>query len=741
MRKILASMTAGCIAISSFGLPMVSEASVDSLKIVSQSSDSSELLQNAIINVKYRINIPEELSEFSYNYVENNYRVVPYWNLNWRDKEYNKTINVRCDNDGNILYYNFRDYKQEKGGPKFLKEELIDNAKDEIKRLAPNISNKVVLDKITFNGVYNGTYTYNFMRIENGINMPDNTVKVTLRYDTGEMTNFSASWEYNVEVPSNEVKVTEDKAKEIIGENVKMSLEYRNRTEEIDGRKVVKAYLVYVPDKLYVAVDAKTGEVYDAHDEYYSMDEYNTSNKFMESMGMAQDSAMGGVELTEQELEKIAEMKELISKEEAIKIITGEESFYIDENAKAVNARLTTTYDYLNDEETGYIWDINISDPRDVDYQEKNPYRAYIYAEVDAKTGHILSFRANVPGRYDPETYEWESINVKYNREECKKIFEKFVRKTEPEKFKNTKLSSNSGNGYVLKVVDKNNVYGGYTYTYTRYNEGLEYDYNSINGAVDGVTGKIYSYNTNWTDEIVFESPKNAISEKEAYDAYVDNDGFELVYEINNKHYIEDNKKSEDYYDYKDLYLLEKEVRLVHRTSISPAIISPFTGKQLNYQGEVFEDEDEKEYNDISGFWAEREIKLITDLNVNFEGEKFNPDSLITGKEFLDMLNKLGFYVNSDEEEYKESLSRVDSVKIIIDSLGLTKVAELKDIYKVSFNDIEKISDDEIGYVALAHAIGIVSGNSLGMFNPDKSVTRAEAVVMVINLINSNMSR
>lgn len=740
MKKILAGMTASCIALSTLTAPAMAATRLISSNPTTV-SDSAEALQKTIINVKSRIFIPDTLTEFSYNYIENNYNAYPYWDLTWRDKDYNSSVSVRCDKEGNIFYYNVRNSDEEKNGPKYLKEELLSKAQEEINKIAPNISEKIVFEKATFDGVYNGAYTYHFLRIENGIKMPDNKVTVTLKYDTGEVKGFQATWEYNVEIPSNETKITENEAKLKIGENVKMSLEYRNKTEEINGRKVTKAYLVYVPDKTYLAVDAKTGELYDTHDEFYSMSEYGSMNKVMGSLGMATDSAES-IQLTEQELEKIEQAKGLISKEDAVKIITSEENFFIHKNAKAVNARLTTSYDYLNDEEKGYVWNINISDPRDVDYQEKNAYRAYITAKVDAKTGKILSFRSNMPEYYDKDTEEWKTVEVKYSKEECKNILEKFINKTEPEKFTNTKLSANSGNGYVLKVIDKQNIYGGYSYTYTRYNENIEYQYNSINGAVDGVTGKIYSYNTNWTDEIVFESPNGAMNEKEAYNAYVNNKGFELVYEINNKHYIEENKEQEDYYDYNDLYLLEKEARLVYRTNINPAVISPFTGKQLNYNGDVYEDENEKEYNDISGFWAERDIKLITDLNVTFDGDSFLPSKDITKEEFMDVLNKIGYYSNNkDEEKDKEKITKLDTIKLIIDSLGLSKVAELKDIYKVEFSDLSEIKEDDIGYVAIAKALGIVNGDVFGNLTPNKNTTRAEAVVMALKLINCNFNR
>ena len=57
MRKILAGMTAGCIALSTFTtLAMASTMSTSGKSTTI--TDSSEALQNAIVNVKLKITIP-----------------------------------------------------------------------------------------------------------------------------------------------------------------------------------------------------------------------------------------------------------------------------------------------------------------------------------------------------------------------------------------------------------------------------------------------------------------------------------------------------------------------------------------------------------------------------------------------------------------------------------------------------------------------------------------------------------
>lgn len=732
MKKIVAGVMSVCITLGSTVTPAF--AATNEKMVIEQNKEVNEEsvnLEKAILTVKQRVVIPAELTEFSYRLYNGSSSHDRYWNLTWRNEEGDKSINVRCDNDGRILSYSKYDKNEERLAPNYTKNELVNVAESFVKVVAPEISNSLKLKEVVFNGIYNGTYNYIFERIENGVRMPDDTVSVSVNYVSCEVKSFNANWTYDVEVPDSNTAITIDKAREKIGENVEMELKYLRKYEKDGEDEVIKAYLVYEPSKGYVAVDAKTGEIYETHNEYHDMDEYG-SNKLM-SNGVAMD-AMEESALTEQEIEKINEIKGLISKEDAIKAVTSKKDvLLLDDNAKAVTANLTKNYSYYkNDEDNEYVWNISFSDPRDVDHKDIDTYRAYINATVDAKTGKLLSYNSSVRSYYDKENKEWEDVKVKYSEDECRITLEKLIKELEPEKFSNAKFSDNATHGYVLKYIENEPIYGGYSYSYIRMNEGLEYTYNGIYGKVDGVTGKIYSYRYNWDENVEFESPKNAMSKEEAYKAYANKDGFELVYEVNNNHYIENNPKLEDYYDYEDLYKLEKEVRLVYRTNINPSSISPFTGEQLDYNGEVYEDPAKKEYTDIKGSWGERSIEIITDMGYVVDGNEFNPNKLITGEELNKLMQVVGFYM--EESEYKdiESITKLDAIKMMIKKLGLEKLAEIDEMYKSPFVDI----NSDIGYVALAKGLNIVSGDEQGRLNGDKELSRIEAVCMVIKLAN-----
>lgn len=732
MKKIVAGVVSACIAFSPVVTPAFAKESFMSISSSSESSTDSETLKSVILMAKEKIDIPSDLTEFSYrfNSSNNKYSKSQYWSLTWRDKDNDKSVNVKITSDGHILDYSLYDYNKENSKPTYLKEELTENVLKFIEKVVPEVSGKIKLKSSEFSGVYSGAYSYVFERIENGVKMPDNTVTVSVDYETGAVKSLNVNWTFDVLIPDAEVKISIDEAREKIGEKVNMELKYMNREEEKDGKKFTKAYLVYVPDKSYVAVDAKTGEIYETHDDFLDMSEYALDQKSFANLETAADSAF-----TEQEIIKLEEMKGLITKVQAISAVTSKRDvLLLDENAKAVNASLIQKYDYRNKVEGEYIWNISFSDPRDVDYDSGDTYRAYSSATVDAKTGKLISFYSSVRGYYDSESKEWETVNVKYTNEECEDIFEKFAKSLEAEKFANTKLSDSNDFGYLLKYVNEEPVYGGYLYDYSRVNEGIEYSYNKISGAVDGVTGKIYSYNVNWTDDVEFESPKGIMSKDEAYKAYSEKDGFELVYEINNKHYIENNPEQTDYYDYSDLYALEKEVRLVYRTDISPQYISPFTGEQLDYSGKVFEDKTEKKYDDILGYWGERSIKLITDMGYSFEGNEFLPNKAISKEEFIGLLQVVGTYIDEDKYENLEKITKLDAIKMLVDRLGLDKVAKLSEIYTMPFSD--DVSREDIGYLALAKGLGIVSGDGNNICNPGKELSRIEAVCMALQFAN-----
>jgi len=87
-----------------------------------------------------------------------------------------------------------------------------------------------------------------------------------------------------------------------------------------------------------------------------------------------------------------------------------------------------------------------------------------------------------------------------------------------------------------------------------------------------------------------------------------------------------------------------------------------------------------------------------------------------------------------EESEYKdiESITKMDTIKLMIKKLGLEKLAEIDEMYKTPFVD----TNIDIGYVALAKGLNIVSGDEQGRLNGEKELSRIEAVCMALKLAN-----
>ncbi|MDF2473182.1 MAG: hypothetical protein K0R21_964 [Anaerocolumna sp.] len=716
---------------SNMGTSSMNSLAEGEMAVTRSSEPTQQELEKIIKAVKAKISIPNNLSAFDYYYNGESYYSQTYWNLNWSSKDGSERITIQADGSGNIISYDYYNANDGFYAPKYLKSELKSTADQFLNKIAPNIYKNVNYKTSTFQGVYGGQYIYQYERVSNGIPMPDNTISVGVNYETGKVASYYGNWLYDVKIPSADTKISESEAAAKIGKEVMMKLGYQNKyTTDKNGKTKIEAFLVYYPDQSYIAVDAKTGEVYKTQNEVI-YDNYYSNTSSLE----ASDEVKGG--LTEEEILKVEELSGLISREAAIKAVTGNSSLLIDSNLKSITAKLYKRSNYYNvSQEEVYVWDIYLSDPREANYETGDIYRSYATASVDAKTGKILNFNASIKDYYNMDKKEWESVKVKYSMKQGQSILEKFVKAQIPDIFKNTVLTNNK-ESYVIGIKEEKEVYGGYYYNYERVNEGVNYSANGIYGAVDGVTGKIYSFSYNWDKNITFESPKNVISAEKAFDYYIALDGFKLVYESNSTYTYATDGVKEIAYD--NGYSRDTKIRLVYRTDIYPGYISPFTGRQLDYEGKEYKDANiSYNYSDIGGLAQERNIKLLADLGIGYTGGSYSPNKEITKEEVINFISLLGYYYDTTKytlESNSSTINRLDAAKFMIQILDYDKVAQITGIYNIDFKDKANISDAFLGYAALSHGLGLVKADTNNEFRPSASLTRAEAADMFIALL------
>ncbi len=809
-------------------LALLMTLSAASVSFAASNEPTTEEMEKVLKIVKPKLDIPEEATEFSWNYRAGNVYNDANWVFTWSDKESKdgdrKSYTVVCDADGHITNYDaYIPYSVTNAAsivPSATKDEYKEKADAYLAKLNPEAAKSFTLVSSRAGSTRRKTYTYEYVRTENGYNYPDNTATVTLSYNDGSLRSYSIIYNYDAKFDAPEKVIGEEEAKKILSTKQSMKLRYISDYVTEDDKTTVKALLVYAPENGYASVNAVTGEVYDSVSSWEVRmgglgggDSANSSSKAELTENAAADEE-ADYELTESELAQKDILAKLITKDDAIKAVTGNKYLLINEALTAVDASLRKNYQtpksYYQDDSGSYIWNIGFSNPI---LEDSGDYFNYLWmnASVNADNGKLVSFSADLRDMYYYTESKTPLPEVKYTKEEAQKIAEEFLKATCPEKFENSVLSG-SYEENIIAYKDSENmtdpVYGAYSFRYVRVNEGVEYNANSISVGIDGVTGKVYRYRTNWNTNIEFESPKGVITPEKALETYVAL-GTDIRYETNTTYIytpanetskkdiskafvyslmtnienggdiskvidkyakdidrekltklisdgnedallkfieeyfgvtLDEKELKNDYRDVNDFYSKEEEIRLVYLVDAgSTAYIDAFDGSALDYSGDpVTAEESGYKYDDISGHWAEKTIALLGEIGIGFDGGKFEPDKAITGKEFCKLADSLSFSLWRSEKpiySLKDSdtaATRLNAVKYVLTSIDYDKVAVLKNIFRTDFLDNAEIKEEDIGYVAIAYALGMVKGDGETMRTYDE-LTRAEALILLVN--------
>ncbi|MCR5324252.1 MAG: S-layer homology domain-containing protein [Lachnospiraceae bacterium] len=682
--------------------------------VYAANEETQDNMTDVILKIKTKLELPDEYTEFNYNY--NNYGTRGTWYFYWSTEDGTKSISLTCDDAAHIINMNSYDNKNVRNMPDKTSDELLGTANELLERVFPEAVGHVTL-KTAYCAYYRGAYTFRFVRYENEIEMPDNYVVLSVGYENGDLIGLESNWNYTAKVPAAKGLISKDEAKAKIAKKLDMNL-YYYVTRDDEGKD--KVFLAYVPSMSYISVNAKNGKIYTKKSYWGDDPEMNDEDVTAESADAKEVNGRGyEATLSEAEIKKIADLENLISSDDAVNIIRNNDHLLIDENTNSVTAS-------LRESDGKYYWNISLRDNRPEDYENGDYYRGYASATIDAADGRIMSYYSSVKSLYYYSDQDIDSIKFNYSKKDCKNVFEKFVKELENDKFSQVKLESSSSamsekSENTGKIIDM-----AYSYNYKRYNDGVPFISNGISGSVDRVTGKVYSYRVNWTDAEI-PSAKDVIGAEKAYDAYMGYEGFDLVYELVNKY----TNTGSIYGDGN-----EQSIRLVYRTAISPAYVDAFTGKQLTYNGQEYEDvRTDYKYNDIAGTKYEKAIKILAELGIGLPGESFEPDKKITGEELISMITKMPYIGYRDlTEEYKESkqLSHQEAAKVMLSVLGLDVIAEL-DIYKLNYKDASDVAKGYEGYVALAGAMGLFGDKNAKKFSPKAALTRGEAAQLLLN--------
>ena len=291
--------------------------------------------------------------------------------------------------------------------------------------------------------------------------------------------------------------------------------------------------------------------------------------------------------------------------------------------------------------------------------------------------------------------------------------------------------------------------------TYAQKVNGYFFPGNMISVGVDTTDGSISSYSNSFDDAVTFDSAAGILTMDQAIDAWLDTYEVRLAY-IRVPAAIDYSKP-----EYKPL--MDYGISYLYKLTLGYALnrenyllgIDAKTGKAVAPDWGTTDEG--LSYSDIAGHWAQSKIEKLAQFGVGYTGDKFSPNAVLTQIDLIALLASTeGYTYDASSEDSADNLynyayqlgiltkserndtavlTRAATVKLILNAVGYGPVAQLQGIYRTKFVDDRSIPADCYGYVALAQGLGMVAGNNSNRFLPNSNATRAQAAVMLYNLM------
>lgn len=220
---------------------------------------------------KQYIKIDENMKLERSNLYPGYQKVNANWNLEWKytstDGKANKFINAQIDavtKEFKSLYSYYANENPEKGETKISKEQANKLAEEFLNKVQPDKFKKTQLreskDIYGIMPAYQNGYSFNYIRVENGIPCPSNSLSVTIDEYTGEIISYNTNW-FNIDFPAPDKAITLDKAYELLFNNVKFEMEYVHHYPNMNDYNNKEMKLAYALENINILMDANSGQM------------------------------------------------------------------------------------------------------------------------------------------------------------------------------------------------------------------------------------------------------------------------------------------------------------------------------------------------------------------------------------------------------------------------------------------------------------------------------------------------
>lgn len=701
-------------------------------------------LEQAIKIAKGAFTVPEGFDQFNTGFEQSD--KSSFWELRWfRSGEPYGEMRVRVNAETGEIWSMHRwtpplPGQAFRGLPKYTREQAENVAADIAGKLQPQRFKDTRLQPaqdyyqpLLHQERGQIEYRYYYARHINGIPFLENGLNVTISGDTGEVIGFDLRWDDTSKFPPASGRIDQGRAEQIFRAESSPQLFYFR--PPVQGGKEVPLKLVYrLPGPQdQVLIDAFTGKLLNREEEYFF------SFDHMHGGGEPAMRKIKEEKLTPVEEGAVSHVTNVLSREKALEAANS--LLKIPQGFTLRNSRLEQDY-YFREKMTWHFnWDSGDGENR-----------KWIEVQVDAVKGELVSY---YNGRHMSKLDYLKSPEIKINEEEARKTAEDFIKRFQPDKMGQVVLkNSRPEYGIVMDRGDKPQP-REYTFNWSRVHNNIQFPENGFSLSVDSATGEVIRYHMNWWD-VRFPGAQGAISQEAAASGYLKEAPLSVSYL---RLWQREGWKGTG----------EPKIRLVyHLAGKKFAMLDAFTGQALDYQGDVFKPIQEKgQFDDIKGHPAREAVELLGRLGVVAGKDGgFRPDDKITQAELITMLVKSArqpdSYIRPSAKAgpepwyhpYYETATRMGIIPAgmkpepdalvnretlagyAVNTMGLNKVARFGDIYLLNFRDAAQVSSQFRGHVALSAALNLVEPLQ-GKFNPRGEVTRAEAAVAIVKMLNS----
>jgi len=523
-------------------------------------------------------------------------------------------------------------------------------------------------------------------------------------------------------VPSPEAQADSAKAAADLQGKLELNLEY------VLGEGT-KAVLRYVPKKTHeFQADAVTGELLDITElnEKLSKGYANTAGAAMDTAASAEGSSDRSG-LTGAELEGVQKMEGVLDKEELDKALRA-----VDAYGLRGYALISAGYEVLDDGQV--LCSLRYA-------RTDGGERLTRTISVDAKTGAVDSVWSSAP---------WGREKT-LNEDEALEKAEAFLKAWHPDR---DLVLYETGSVVSPLRAEKQ---ADWSFTFAREANGLPFRENAVFISIDGSDGSVYSLSSTWDEDVTFEDPAGVVTPEAALAAWAGTYETVLAYRRVPQKLVKSDpiqaklmEQEMEYYNALRLtYGLEREENC--------SGIDAKTGKPVRVKQENWQERKALAYTDLAGSMERADIEKLAEYGIGYTSEKFRPKKNITQWELAALLYSLRYQAldpeNAEEGErdraYYEAyyrrgllrredrdddavLTRGQVVELLLDAAGYGPAARLGgSIFTSGYADKEAVPSDELGYAAIAQALGMAEGTYAGT----RSATRGEAASMLCRLL------